>query len=130
MQEWYLPITILPGLGMLILSTTSQMMTLSSEIGKLLEEKCSPFQHRVSSKKIKQLGLLTRASVLLYIATGAYVLSGILRALFENQSFSDIPSLTLYIGTFAVFMAIILLIIYAFRAVGIRKLQFENNHSL
>ena len=130
MQEWYLPITILPGLGMLILSTTSQMMSLSREISGLLEHKCSEFQHLISDKKLRQLGLVTRASVLLYIATGAYVLSGILGALLDGNSFYDLPSLTLYLGTISVFMAIILLIIYAFRAVAIRKLQFENNHNL
>ena len=130
MQEWYLPITILPALGMLILSTTSQMMTLSSEINSLLEVKCTPFQHLVSDKKLKQLGLLTRAGALLYLASGLYVLSGILGALFETKSFYDAPSLLLYLGTILVFVAFILLIIYAFRAVGIRKFQFEHNHNL
>jgi len=130
MEKWYLPITILPGLGMLILSTTSQMMALSSEISGLLQNKCSAFQHLISDKKLRQLGLLTRASVLLYLATGAYVLSGILGALFGDNSFLDLPSLTLYLGTVFIFMAIVFLIIYAFRAVAIRKLQFENNHNL
>lgn len=130
MQEWYLPITILPALGMLILSTTSQMMTLSSEINSLLQVKCSPFQHLVSDKKLNQLGLLTRAGALLYLASGIYVLSGILGAIFETESFYDAPSLLLYSGTVLVFIAFILLITYAFRAVGIRKLQFENNHNL
>ncbi len=130
MQEWYLPITILPALGMLILSTTSQMMTLSAEINSLLQRKCTDFQHLVSAKKLKQLGLLTRAGALLYLASGIYVLSGILGAVFETNSFYDAPSLLLYGGTILVFVAFILLITYAFRAVGIRKLQFENNHNL
>ena len=43
MQEWYLPITILPALGMLILSTTSQMMTLSNDINGLLQQKYTKF---------------------------------------------------------------------------------------
>lgn len=130
MQEWYLPITILPGLGMLILSTTSQMMSLSSEIAELLKVKCTPFQHLVSDKKLRQLGLLTRAGVLLYLSTGAYVLSGILGALMDNQSFLGLPSITLYLGTISIFVAIVLLIIYAYRAVAIRKMQFDNNHNL
>ncbi|WP_103070186.1 hypothetical protein [Aquimarina sediminis] len=130
MQEWYLPITILPALGMLILSTTSQMMTLSGEINTLLQNKCTEFQHLISDKKIKQLGLLTRASALLYLASGIYVLSGIFGAILENQSFYDVPSLLLYAGTVLVFVAFVLLIIYAFKAVKIRKLQFDNNHNL
>lgn len=129
-MDWYLPITIIPGLGMLILSTTSQMMTLSSEIGNLLSSKCTEFQHKISDRKIKQLGLLTRASALLYLATGIYVLSGILGVIFENKSILDLPSITLYIGTVLVFIALTLLILYAFRAVGIRKMQFDNNHNM
>lgn len=129
-MNWYLPITIIPGLGMLILSTTSQMMTLSSEIGSMLANKCSIYQHQISERKIKQLGLLTRASALLYLATGCYVLSGILGVLFENKSVFNLPSITLYIGTVLVFIAITFLIIYAFRAVKIRKDQFNNNQQL
>jgi cbb3-type cytochrome oxidase subunit 3 len=40
------------------------------------------------------------------------------------------PSLLLYSGTILVFIAFVLLILYAFRAVKIRKLQFENNYNL
>ncbi len=130
MQEWYLPITILPAIGMIILSTTSQMMALSSEINDLLKEKCTDFEHAISAKKIKQLGLLTRASALLYLAAGIYVLSGIFGAVLENESLLDAPSLLLYSGTLLVFAAFILLIIYAFKAVRIRRLQFDNNHNL
>ncbi|WP_298900574.1 hypothetical protein [uncultured Psychroserpens sp.] len=129
-MNWYLPITIIPGLGMLILSTTSQMMTLSSEIGSLLSNKCSSYQHKISERKIKQLGLLTRASALLYLATGCYVLSGILGVVFETEAILSVPSIALYVGTVLVFVAISLLIIYAFKAVKIRRDQFENNHNL
>jgi len=123
-MNWYLPITIIPGLGMLILSTVTQILNLSSEINGLVSQKCSVFQHEISERKIKQLGLLTRANALLYLATGSYVLSGILGVIFESESIISIPSITLYIGTIFVFMAITFLIIYAFRAVKIRKDQF------
>ncbi|WP_033956668.1 hypothetical protein [Psychroserpens jangbogonensis] len=130
MMNWYLPITIIPGLGMLILSTTSQMMTLSSEIGSLLANKCTLNQHKISERKIKQLGLLTRASALLYLATGCYVLSGILGVVFETEAILSLPSITLYLGTVLIFIAISLLILYAFRAVKIRKDQFINNQNI
>ncbi len=129
-MNWYLPITIIPGLGMLILSTTSQMMSLSSEIGTLLSNKCTSYQHKISERKIKQLGLLTRASALLYLATGCYVLSGILGVIFETEAVLSLPSIALYIGTVLVFIALTLLISYAFRAVKIRKDQFNDNHNL
>lgn len=126
-MNWYLPITIIPGLGMLIFSTVTQMLSLSSEINTLVSQKCTVFQHDLSVRKIKQLGLLTRANALLYLATGSYVLSGILGVIFESESKISIPSITLYIGTIFVFISITLLILYAFRAVKIRKDQFVNN---
>ncbi len=129
-MNWYLPITIIPGLGMLILSTVTQMLNLSSEISGLITQKCSVFQYEISERKIKQLGLLTRANALLYLATGSYVLSGILGVVFKSESIVSVPSITLYVGTVFVFMAITLLITYAFRAVRIRKYQFANNQNL
>ncbi len=130
-MNWYLPITIIPGLGMLILSTVTQMLNLSSEISVLVSKKCTAFQHQVSQRKLRQLGLLTRANALLYLATGCYVLSGILGVIFETESIVEssinIPSIALYIGTMFVFVAISLLILYAFRAVKIRKDQFANS---
>ena len=112
---------------MLILSTTSQMMTLSSEIGLLVSSKCSTFQHHISDLKIRQLGLLTRASALLYLSTGCYVLSGILGVIFENDKAFGLPNITLYVGTILVFIALTILILYAFRAVNIRKKLFANS---
>ena len=126
-MNWYLPITIIPGLGMLILSTVTQLLNLSAEINALVSQECSIFQHEISKQKIKQLGLLTRANALLYLATGSYVLSGILGVIFESESMISIPSITLYIGTILIFISITLLIIYAFRAVKIRQDQFVNN---
>ncbi len=129
-MNWYLPITIIPGLGMLILSTATQMLSVSNEIAELLSQKCTPFEHKISKMKIRQLGLLTRSNTLLYLATGCYVLSGILAGIFSHDDAWGWPSLALYIGTILVFIALTLLIVYAFRAVAIRKLQFENNHNL
>ncbi len=126
-MNWYLPITIIPGLGMLILSTVTQILNLSAEINMLVSKECSVFQHAISARKIKQLGLLTRASALLYLATGSYVLSGILGVVFESESIVSVPSITLYVGTIFVFISIFLLIIYAFRAVKIRQDQFINS---
>ncbi|MGB1039352.1 MAG: hypothetical protein ACPGVD_00600 [Flavobacteriales bacterium] len=127
-MEWYLPITILPGLGMLIFSTTGQMMSISGEVGSLLSNKCSVFEHNIAGMKIKQIKRLTYAATLLYIAAGAYVLSGIIGALFSQ--FNQISNVILFAGTLCVLIALILLIIYAFKTIKIRQMQFENNPSL
>lgn len=126
-MNWYLPITILPGLGMLILSTTNQLMALSKETGMLVSKKCTELQHKVARKKIKQLGLLIRATTFLYVAAGLYVLSGILQAVHNNIPF-NISTIALYSGTALVFVALTLLAIYAYRDLKIRKFQYDNNH--
>ncbi|MCH5598904.1 hypothetical protein [Niabella ginsengisoli] len=126
-MDWYLPITILPGLGMLILSTTNQMMELSKETGVLVSKKCNDFQHKVANKKIKQLGLLTKAATYLYVASGLYVLSGILEALHNSLPF-NVADMALYVGTALVFVALTMLAAYAYRDVKIRKFQYDNNH--
>lgn len=124
---WYLPITILPGLGMLIFSTPSQMMTISTEVGEILSTKCSAFQHNIADMKIKQIQRLTYASTLLYFAAGAYVLSGIVGALVP--SYTAAAHITLVTGTVALLIALCLLVLYSFRTIRIRKLQFDHNHS-
>ncbi|MEM8890260.1 MAG: hypothetical protein AAGD28_19955 [Bacteroidota bacterium] len=124
-MEWYIPITILPGIGMIIISTVNQMLSLSNEVGILLDEECSKFQHYIADKKIKQLGLLTKAMTLLYISAACFVLSGILGVAYPAMESLDLPSSILVLGSAMVLAAICLLIVYAFRTVSIRKLQFE-----
>ena len=129
-MDWYIPITILPGVGMLILSTTNQMMTLSMEIGDLLSNKCSPFQHEISDLKIKQLDRLTKSSALLYISAACFVLSGILGAFTESTPFANLPDFVLIIGVILLLLATCLLINYGFKTIKIRKYQHQHNHKL
>jgi protein-S-isoprenylcysteine O-methyltransferase Ste14 len=124
-MEWYLPITIIPGVGMLTLSTTSQIMALSSEIAGMISKQCDDFNHRIAKRKINQLSLLTRASLFLYLSIALYVFSGILGVITEKEGVFSLPNIALYTGTLTVFIALVLLNIYAFRAVKIRKEQFD-----
>jgi len=126
-MEWYLPITIIPGVGMLILSTTTQVLGLSGEINTLVSQKCTEFQHSIADKKIKQLTLLTRANFFLYLSVAFYVFSGILGVVVETKGMFALPNLSLYVGTLTIFAALIQLNIYAFRAVKIRQEQFKHN---
>ena len=126
-MEWYLPITIIPGVGLLINSTTTQIMALSSEINSLVSKSCNDFQHSIADKKIKQLTLLTRANSFLYMSVAFYVFSGILGVITESNDTYALPNIALYIGTLSIFTALILLNIYALKAVKIRQEQFEHN---
>ena len=127
-MEWYIPITILPGVGMLIMSTTGQMMSLSTEIGNLLSEKCTPFQHKLSHLKIEQLNKLTVAVTLFYISAACFVLSGVMGALVGGGLDKAIPNYILLTGVVLVFVALSTLIVYSFKAIRIRRQQHEHNH--
>lgn len=130
MTEWYIPITILPGVGMFILSTTSQMMSLSAEIGQLLANKCSPFIHEISALKIKQLTRLTRATTLLYLCAACFVLSGILGAITYITIPAALPNYVVLLGVVLLLISIGILIKYGANTIKIRKLQHQENHSL
>lgn len=128
-MDWYIPITILPAVGLLIVSTTSQMMGLSTEIGSLLSKKCSPFQHKISDLKIKQLTRLTRSTALLYISAACFVLSGILGAILPEamEINQKLPQYVLLAGVVLILIALGLLIVYGINTISIRKTQHEFN---
>lgn len=127
-MEWYLPITILPAVGLLIMSTASQMMGLSTEIRQLLSEKCTPFQHKISEIKIRQLGRLTKSIALLYSSAALLVVSGLINATSGNGSKSSFY--VLIMGVIMVLVALVLLIFYGFKTISIRKLQHQHNFDL
>ncbi|MEM0994628.1 MAG: hypothetical protein AAF847_09960 [Bacteroidota bacterium] len=126
-MEWYIPITILPGVGMLIMSTTGQMMSLSNEIEHILAKKCNAFQHKVSHMKIAQLSRLTKAATLLYLSSACFVLSGILGALLGTNMHRSIPDIVLVLGVSLVLVALTILINYGFHTITIRKLQHRHS---
>lgn len=120
MENWYLPITMIPGLGLLVLSTSNIMIALSNEIDSIIElNKDSAIIRR----KLAQLKLLNKAMVFFYIAIASLLISAILKGLF------NLEETTFFISAFAVVLALIglfSLILYSFRAVRIRQDQFIN----
>ena len=129
-MEWYIPITILPSVGVLILSTTNQMLALSGEVNMLLSNRSTAMQHRIADLKIKQLGRLTRAAMLLYVSAACFVLAGIAGAVLPVSWSGRAAELILILGVLLVLMALILLVVYGMRLIAIRKLQHEHNHEM
>ncbi len=120
MENWYLPITIVPGLGLLILSTSNLMVTLSNEISTMIEHSK---EKTMITRKLAQLKLLNMAMVFFYVAVALLLISAVINGLYTIEKTS------LYISVFAIISALIgliSLIIYSFRAVTIRQNQFKN----
>lgn len=126
MQEWYIPITILPGICLLILSTSNIMIDLSREIKGLIQEE--EVQSALIERKLKQLKLINRAMVFLYISVGNFVISGLLSGIGTNVGLNiEVTVYILFLGILFSLLALISLISYSFRAVKLRQNQYHKN---
>lgn len=126
MEDWYIPITIIPGIGLLILSTSNMMVTLSSEINTLIhgEDK----SEAIIKRKLVQLKLLNRAMVLFYIAIASLVTAALISGI--SVKLDTAQNATLYViilGIMMLLLGLFWLIKYSYRAVSIRQDQFKNN---
>ncbi len=122
MESWIFPLTILPGIGLIIMSSTNWATALAGEIERMLnDQKCS---RDILHQKIRQLGRLHHALVMLYVAAAICVLGGFLGALTVNWQATYITILV-GIGLGFLFVGTAYLISYAFRATSIKRRQFE-----
>ena len=115
-MEWYIPITIIPGVGMFIMSTASLMIALNTEIRELNEEKKK--YYTIILDKIVQLKRLNYAMIVQYIATFLFLIGGVLGEITQN------PNLIIYLvlaGVLALTLSIGFLIIYGLKSVKIRQ---------
>ncbi|MBQ4802622.1 DUF2721 domain-containing protein [Aquimarina sp. MMG015] len=125
MEHWYLPATIIPGIGLLILSTSNLLVNLSTEIKTLITEDI--IKEQLIERKLRQLKLLNSAMVFLYIAVACFVISALVSGIYKSID-TDFNA-TIYItiaGITSALLGLIALIIYSFRAVKIRQDQYHN----
>lgn len=121
MENWYVPITILPGVALLILSTSNLLIALSNEIKqRISENQC----REVTLKKLRQLKLLNRGLVGFYVGSGCMVGAGLQDFLAYSINLSKILMLT---GTLSIFISIAFLILFSVRAVHIRQEEFNDS---
>lgn len=125
MTAWYFPITLLPGVGLLIMSTSSLSMGLSSELSDLLSTKDS--NHEIIRKKIHQLNRLNQALTAFYVSCAALVISGLINGLSEEPD-SWAPKISewlLFFSIVCILVALTQLMSYAAKAVKIKRTQYE-----
>ncbi|GGG23869.1 hypothetical protein GCM10011344_25830 [Dokdonia pacifica] len=124
MDNWYIPITIIPGIGLLILSTSNLMVTLSTEINTLIHN--TDENDVIINKKLIQLKLLNRAMVLFYIAISCLVTAALIGGISLKLDIET--ALALYViilGIIMLLLGLFWLIKYSYRAVSIRQDQFK-----
>ena len=126
MTEWYIPVTLLPGVGLLIMSTSNLLNAISAELTMLIREG-HPALIKVVERKIGQVGLINKSLVSLYVSSASYVLAGLIGALVSSNPkvFEQIQFALLLTGTLAVLIALVLLTLFSYHAVSIKREQFR-----
>lgn len=126
MDSWYLPITLLPSIGFFIMSTTNVSNALSAEIAQLMALD-TVRDKPILNRKINQLSLLSNTLVLLYGSAIFMAVAGLIAGLNANFMVmaETLVAILLCGGILAVCIALVLLMIYAFRAVNIKRDQFQ-----
>ncbi len=127
MDNWYVPITIVPGIGLLLMSTSHIMVALSSEIKTMIAE--GDHGEKLMQRKLNQLKRINLASVFLYLSVAFFVVAGLVSGLDETLE-THFFWISLYItiaGIISALAGLLLLITYSFKAVKIRQDQYHKS---
>lgn len=127
MQTWYVPITLLPSVGFFIMATTGASSALSAEIARLIEIR-KEANRKTIQRKIEQLRLVNIALVLLYAGAVLLSIAGLIGGLEVNFMLATdlFVNVVITAAIFTVILAFVILMVYAFRAVRIKKEQFDD----
>ncbi len=128
MENWFLPLTVLPSVGFFIVATSGLSNALSAEIARLIEldRKANEMTLR---KKIRQMRLVNISLVLLYGSAVFLSISGLLAGLQFNLMYDElkvIVEVLVCIGILLTVIGLVLLMINAFRAVKIKENQYQS----
>lgn len=116
-MQWIIPITVLPGIALIVLSTSNLVISLNREIAGLNKEKEK--YGEIISLKLMQLRRLNWSLVLMYIGILLFLSSGVLGAIIQPENIYTLSSMIAGVGI--IILAIFLLIIYGFKSIYIRE---------
>jgi len=119
-MEWYGPLTILPAVALIILSTSNIIIALNQEITDLEKDKQNTFN--IISLKIKQLRRLGIANGFLYGSALVFLIAGILKMLIASDR---LFLYTMLLGVVLITLALVFLFIHSVKSVSIRKKHFK-----
>ncbi len=117
-----LPIILTPGIALLILSTVTISVALTRGISELIERNGSK---AIVLSKMRQLGVLNRALILLYGSVALLTISGISTAGFGLPRGVELNRFFTLAGILMLFAAMLLLVLYAIRSLRIRRARLH-----
>ena len=115
-MEWYGPLTVLPAIALLILSTSNFIIALNNEVSKLGKKHKKNAQ--IIDLKLAQLKRLGIANVCFYTGVLLFLVAGILKALID---FDTLFYTIMLIGVISTTIAILFLFIHSIKSVTIRQ---------
>jgi len=116
-MQWIVPVTLVPGIALIVLSTSNFVISLNREITELNNNK-DKYQEIISLKLI-QLRRLNLALLMLYIGIFFFLTSGILGAITEPVTIYSTAGMIA--GILVLLIGMIILIIYGFKSIYIRE---------
>lgn len=116
-MQWIIPITVLPGIALIVMSTSNILLSLNNEITMLNKEKEKYME--IIRLKLIQMKRLNWSLVLLYIGILIFLVSGVLGAITDPENIYTVSSMVA--GVLVLIIAIVLLIIFGFKSINIRK---------
>lgn len=115
-MDWYIPLTVLPAIALIILSTSNFLLALITEVDYL--EQREKINNWVIEHKIGQVRRLGIANMLLYSCSLFFMFSALSLAIFEQQyafKFLMVTAVVLFT------LALIILFIHSIKAITIRE---------
>lgn len=117
-MQWYIPMTIIPGIGLLILSTSNIMLSLNNEISQLNSQRDKRLDI-IIRLKLAQLKRISIAIVFQYTGVLFFLLSGIIKSMLAESD--NVAKLLLTSGVILISLSLIGLLVYSIKAVTIRQ---------
>ncbi len=115
-MEWYGPLTILPAVALIILSTSTFIVALNNEIAVMeTDPKCNP---EIIVKKIKQLKRLGIANGFLYGSALIFLIAGMLKMLIASDK---LFLFTMLAGVMLITVALFFLVVHSVKSINIRQ---------
>jgi uncharacterized membrane protein len=119
-MEWYIPISLLPGIALIILSTSNFIIALNNEVKEMKKDRV--LYERIIKLKITQLKRLSISISCLYFSVLLFTIIGLISWFSVAKPFViNILVLAILIMTFSV----LLLVSFAIRAIKIRDLHLN-----
>ena len=115
-MEWYGPLTILPAVGLIIMSTSNFIIALNEEIILLQNDKEKLIV--IIELKLRQLKRLGIANGFLYGSALLFLVAGIMKVL---TNVDKLFNYILLIGVVTITVALTFLFIHAIKSVSIRE---------